>query len=737
MKKSHLSRTGRLVRIAAAALLIGGTASIAGFTASSASAESTSLSQCPWLDSSLPVTQRVNMLVAHMTLGQQASLMAVQKGGDYAKYQVYTNPIPELCVPAITQGDGPDRVRNPATGVTAFPAPIALGATFDPSLAAEFGDALGTEFHGKGVMMAHAPNANLARVPEWGRNWETYGEDTYLTTHLSDPEIQAVQSQGVIDDVKHIAEYNQEANVHVTATKPHDNVLIGKRTMMETELPVFGSAFRDAHAESGMCSFTEINGVPACQNPDIMSWLRNDVGFEGMIRADGAPNAKTPINDLPAAVSVGMDQSSFSADTIMADVNAGEISPAEIAAAAKQILLPVFQAGIMDRPWDYTPDANVSTPAHQQTALTIAERGVVLLRNQSNVLPFTADTVKSIAVIGADASTDIESSTSPGTVTPLQGITDRAGSQTAVSYVEGDHTGNAATDAAGIQAAADAARSANVAVVFAGVGGSEGHDLQSATLSGDGVRTDQDQLIETVAKANPHTVVVLNTANPVLMPWNDQVAGVIEAWRPGQVDGTAIAHLLFGDVNPSGKLPLTFPASSSQPLSADPNRYPGVNGTEEYSEGLDIGYKWYDANGLTPLYPFGYGLSYTRFRFSRLSVTPANARGVDPNRAPNRVVTTAHAWVTNTGSRAGTEVAQLYLGDPSSAGEPVRQLRGFQPVTLAPGQSKEVTFPLTARDLAYWNTGSSSWTVAPGTYQVRAGDSSALNDLSLHTSFGL
>ena len=736
MKKSHHVRTGRFVRIATATLLAG-IGSIASFTTSPASGEPTSTSHCPWLDPALPTMQRIDMLVSHMTLEQQVSLMTVHKGGAYADYQVHTDPIPELCVPAITQGDGPDRVRREAVGATAFPSPIALGATFDPTLATEFGDALGAEFHGKGVMMAHAPSSNLARVPEWGRIWETFGEDTYLTSHLSDPEIRAVQRQGVIADVKHIAEYNQETNVHATATEPHDNVLIDKRTMMETELSIFESAFRNAHAGAGMCGFTEVNGVPSCQNPDIMSWLRNDVGFQGMIRADGSPGARTPITDLPAAVRVGMDQSSLSADTILADVNAGEISPEEIATAAKHILLPVFQAGIMDKPWQYTPDADVSTPEHQNTALTIAERGAVLLRNQSSVLPLNTNSVRSIAVIGAGASTDIQSSDSPDTVTPLQAITDRAGSGIAVSYVEGDHTGNATTDAASIQAAADAARSADVAVVFVGVGGSENHDLQSATLSGDGVRTDQDQLIETVANANPHTVVVLNTANPVLMPWNDEVAGIIETWRPGQVDGTATAHLLFGDVNPSGKLPLTFPASSDQSLSADPNRYPGVNGTEEYSEGLNIGYKWFDAHGYTPLYPFGFGLSYTQFQFSGLSLTPANARGLDANRAPNRVVAVAHARVTNTGSRAGTEVAQLYLGDPASTGEPMRQLRGFQPVTLAPGQSQVVTFPLTARDLAYWDTGSHSWTVAPGTYQVYVGDSSATDGLPLHTSFRL
>jgi beta-glucosidase len=737
-KRNHFrSRRWRAVLIVAT--LLAGAAAVAPATGASAATDPNP--QCPWLNPALPVTQRVDMLVSSMTLEQQASLMQLhQNTAPLTEYQVYTNPIPEVCVPAITEGDGPDMVRKELTGATAFPAPITLAATFDPSLANAFGDALGSEFQGKGVMMAHAPNSNLARVPQWGRNFETFGEDPYLDTMLSDPEIDGIQSNGVIDDVKHIAEYQQESGEHPPFTRiPQVNVVVDQRTMMETELSVFESAFKDAGALAGMCSFTEINGVPACQNPAIMSWLRNDVGFQGMIRSD----RPTSITDLPKAVSLGMDQSfDISATTILNDVAAGLISPDEIATAAKQILLPVFQAGIMDKPWNYTPDANVSTAAHQQTALTIAERGAVLLRNQSNVLPLNTNAVKSIAVIGADASTNVLSnSPAATTVTPLQAITDRAGSGVSVNYVEGDHAGDATADAASIQAAADAARSADVAVVFVGVGGSEGSDLTSATLSGDGKKTDQDQLIEAVAAANPRTVVVLNTANPVLMPWNSQVAGIVEAWRPGQVDGTAIAHVLFGDVNPSGKLPMTFPASADQSLTADPSRYPGVDGTETYSEGLDIGYKWFDANAYTPLYPFGYGLSYTNFAFSNIKMTPGAAvvhgPAADPNTNPNEVVAQVQATVQNTGIRAGTDVAQLYLTDPASANEPVRQLRGFKPVNLAPGAQTTVTFPLTARDLAYWNSSTQKWAVPAGDFGIHVGDSSALTDLPLTGTLNL
>jgi beta-glucosidase len=275
-----------------------------------------------------------------------------------------------------------------------------------------------------------------------------------------------------------------------------------------------------------------------------------------------------------------------------------------------------------------------------------------------------------------------------------------------------------------ITAAVAAARSAQVAVVFAGNFESESFDQPNLNLSGV-----DDQLISAVAAANPNTIVVLNTGGPVLMPWLNNVAGVIEAWYPGQQDGAAIASVLFGDTNPGGKLPVTFPASAGQPLSADRSRFPGSGGQVNYSEGLNIGYKWYESQGLTPLFPFGYGLSYTSFGLGGLSVSRVSGR-VDPGNDPSQVVAMARATVTNTGSRSGTEVAQLYLGYPSSAGEPARQLRGFQRVRLAPGQSTVVSFPLTARDVAFWSSGANGWSVASGNYQVWVGDSSASLPLS-------
>lgn len=271
-----------------------------------------------------------------------------------------------------------------------------------------------------------------------------------------------------------------------------------------------------------------------------------------------------------------------------------------------------------------------------------------------------------------------------------------------------------------IDDAVKAAESSEVAVVFAGDDTAEGVDRADLSLPGY-----QDQLIEAVAAANPNTVVVLDTGGPVLMPWIDQVKGVVEAWYPGEEDGDAISDVLFGKVDPSGKLPITFPATEDAVPASTPAQYPGVDGVATYSEGLQVGYRWDNAQGVTPLFPFGYGLSYTQFAFSRLTVHQDGGR------------VQVSAKVTDTGGRAGTEVAQLYVTDPASVGEPPRQLRGFDRVTLGPGQSKEVDFTLPANSLAYWNIGTGTWSVAPGTYQAYVGDSSASANLPLHGAFQL
>jgi beta-glucosidase len=294
---------------------------------------------------------------------------------------------------------------------------------------------------------------------------------------------------------------------------------------------------------------------------------------------------------------------------------------------------------------------------------------------------------------------------------PVTGIKNRLGAGAEVSSADGSD----------VTAAAELARSADVALVMVGDNETEGSDRAGLKLTGN-----QDQLVSAVAAANPRTVVVVKSGAPVLMPWLDEVPAVVEAWYPGEEDGNAVAAVLFGDVNPSGKLPVTFPRAGTDTPAHTPDRWPGVDGTAAYSEGLQIGYRWYDGQDIAPLFPFGYGLSYTSFRYDNLTVSPAAAR---------TGAVTVGLDVTNTGSKAGADVAQVYVGAPAAAGEPPRRLQGFEKVFLRPGQTRHLTFVLDRRAFSIWDTTAHAWTVVPGGHQVWAGDSS--RDLPLHATVGI
>lgn len=687
--------------------------------------------QCPWLDPSLPASTRVSELTGAMTLQQKLSLMQLVPGaGAYAGYEHYVPPIPQLCVPAIVQQDGPAGVAGGLTGVTQLPAPIAAASTFSPSVLRAYGATIGSEMRGKGIDDALAPTLNLLRVPEWGRAFESLGEDPFLTSRLGDADIEGIQSQGVIADVKHYIDYNQETGRTPTSA-PLDDDIISARTMRETELSLFESAIQEAHAGGIMCAFPLINGIFTCQDPYLLNTvLRDQFGFRGYIRSDNP----APITSDPEAVNAGLDQAvapHLDPTGLLTAVQAGTISQSTITAAAGAILYPMVQLGILNNPPAGTIAADVSTPADQAFALRTAEAGTVLLRNQDGLLPLRPSHLSSIAVIGADGgSTPVSAGGGSGgviadsVVSPFAAIQARAGSGVSVSYSPGEP--------AALAQAAATARKARVAIVFVGRFEKEGVDLPNLRLA-----PADEQLIRAVARANRHTIVVLNTGGPVLMPWIHRIQSVIEGWYPGQEDGRAIAAILFGDVDPGGKLPVTFPADARQPLSAAPSRWPGRGGEISYSEGLDVGYRWYDAHHFKPLFPFGFGLSYTTFSFSRIRITPESTRHLDPNGRPDQIVAVIHARLVNRGPRLGSDVAQLYLADPASTGEPLRQLRGFARLQLAPHHGATVTMRLTARDLAYWRPTSNRWVIAPGRYGLYVGDSSALSDLPLRGSLTL
>jgi beta-glucosidase len=676
--------------------------------------------------STAPVSQRVEQVMAAMSQSQELELVY----GAGGSYQGNEPAIPALCIPSINLQDGPQGVGDGLSGVTQLPAAVAGAASWDTSLEQQYGSVVGSEFAGKGANLDFGPTINIVRDPRWGRAFESFTEDPYLSGQMAAAYIQGVQGQGVMAQVKHYAVYNNETNRNNSA----DDDVVSERAMQELYMPAFQAAV-NAGSDSVMCAYSWPNDSPACQNDYLLGDLNNELGFQGFVGSDyEATQSTAPSIEAGDDTDQPGNDNYFGSDLSSA---IGSSVPRDyLDDAVERILTELFDSGLMNTGNTGSTGATVSTAAHVSTALQVAEEGTVLLKDSGSVLPLSASSVGSIAVIGTNAnpglsdqncaygspqnnypysgggSACVNASTTP--VSPLAGIQAAAPGAT-VTYNNGSSQSSAVA----------AAQSAKVAIVFAGYDETEGADLSSIDLG-----TTEDNLISAVAAANPNTIVVLNSGSAVTMPWLSSVASVIEAWYPGQEDGTALANILFGSYDPSGHLPVTFPASQSQVPASTAQEFPGANGQVQYNEGIDVGYRWYQSTSRTPLFPFGYGLSYTTFSFSNLAVQGFNSAGA----------ATVTATVTNTGSRAGADVAQLYVGDPSSTGEPPWQLKDFQRVSLNPGASTTVSFSVPVRDLTYWagpgantdpsassgpNPDGGGWTAPAGSYAIGVGDSSA------------
>jgi len=719
---------------------------LAGGPARASSGPATGATCGRWMDAHQSPAARAHELLGAMTTTEKLA-MVHQTVADLAWFGAagYVAPIPSLCIPALTLNDAGSGLGDGQLGVTAYPAAIAQAASWDPSLQYQLGRSLGAESVAKGINVLLAPDVNIARVPLNGRTSEALGEDPYLSGQTAAAYIQGVQSEHVIATVKHYAANNQETN------RMSVNELVTDRALHEIYEPAFDAAVTQGHAGSVMCSYNRVNGAYACQNPTLIhTQLERQYGFTGFVMSDwGATHSTVPsalagldmemdVIQTPDALAPVIPDNPGAEDyygaPLAAAVASGQVPMAVLDGMVGRILGSMFAVGLFDHPVAPQPAASAAvadTAANRQVALQGAEAGTVLLRNQGQVLPFTgAD--RTIAVIGADATTPgaltVDQAggsvhvNQPLLVSPLEAIAARAArSGAAVVYNDGSSP----------VAAATLARHADVAVVFAGYSEAEGADQPNlgfnqglaCSLSCVSTSSDSDQLIAAVAAANTRTVVVLDTGGPVLMPWVDRVAGIVEGWYPGEEDGTAAAAVLFGDVDPAGKLPITFPRSQADLPTRTAAQYPGVGGVATYSEGLDVGYRWYQAQGIAPLFPFGFGLSYTTFALSGMTVTPTTGDGW--------VVT---ATVTNTGHRQGADVVQLYVGDPPSTAEPPNQLKAYQKVSLRPGQQTTVTLPVPEHALAIWDSAHQRWAVTSGCYRLSVGDSSA--HLPLHADVG-
>lgn len=688
------------------ALLIAGIALILATTCLSVHAQTGN--HDPWMNKSLSAERRADLLLHAMTLKDKVALVhgVSRKEHPFKGYVGYVPANPRLHIPALKLADGRAGVGNDAKGVTLLPAPIAAASSWDPPLLNAFGRVLGKEQWEKGTNVELGPTIDVVRVPEWGRTFETFGEDPYLNGQMAAAEIEGIQGEGPVANANMYLTMNQEDD------RFHIDSVVDERTLQEIYLPPFRAAVSSG-VGSVMCAYIKTNGVYSCENPHVLNGiLKTELGFRGWVMSDWGGTHST-VASAKAGLDQEMPDDRYYGQALDAAVTNGQLSMATLDEHVRRILVTMFEHGLFDKVQKGNWDTNVRSAQHDDFSRHVAEQGTVLLKNEGDILPLSGDS--SIAVIGADGGTkpQVEGTGSsavvaPYIVSPLEGIRKRAGTGITVSYSEGN-------DLAG---AASVARAAKVAIVFASTIEGEGHDRKNLKLPGN-----QGELISAVAAANPKTIVVLNTGGPVLMPWIDHVRCVIEAWYPGQEDGNAIAAILFGDVNPAGKLPLTFPHSADKIPTSTPQQWPGVNGTSTYSEKLDVGYRWYDATGTAPLFPFGFGLSYTTFRLSHLEITPARM-----NTTPGPVQGTVE--VTNTGHRAGAEVVEAYIAQPSRNGEPPHQLCAFAKVFLKPGETRMVHLTIAPRALAYYDATARRWTVAAGTYRILVGTSS--RDLPLH-----
>ncbi len=684
-----------------------------------------------WCNTSLAPLTRAHLLLMAMSQTDKVNLLT----GAAA---------PDVGLPAVKFTDGAlgaGGLGSGASGATAMPAGIALAANFDPNMAHAYGAVVGIEARHRGFDGVWGPTVNIMRTPLGGRTYEGYGEDPYLATTTSVGWINGLQAQGVMADVKHFAANNQEGQIGVSPLtgllggRLFVDAVVDQRTLHEIYFPAFEGAVKQAHVATVMCSYNQVNGQYACADPALLTQtLRQAWGFGGFVFSDAGACHETAA-DLAAGTNLdilGTCYSPLLVDLALAD---GSVSQATLDQRVLETLRTLFVYGFFDHAPYVANTALDNVAGDAAVADRVAAGGTVLLKN-NGVLPLSAGKDHSIAVIGPAANQYIHGNGSSQvtpwlTTTALAGIQHRAAeSGIPVSYADGSNVAQAVA----------AARRASVAIVVAADTESEGVDKPCMSLTPlcDGGQAtppaplstqlafgNQDALIRAISAANPNTVVVLETGAPVLTPWRNSTAGLLEAWYPGEDGGTAVAHVLFGDTDPGGRLPATFPQRPGDiPTAGSLSSYPGLPGPQDllgqetYSEGVMVGYRGYDNRGIAPAFPFGFGLSYTKFSFSNLAVASIPDNGTN--------TATVTLTVTNTGNRAGLAVPELYVGLPSPQGvpEPPQQLKGFDKVELKANQSRRVTFKLDTRSLSYWDTTTSSWRVAPGCDAISVGSSS-------------
>jgi beta-glucosidase len=693
----------------------------------------------PWMDTKLSPERRADLVLEQMTLDEKISLlhgngMARQKNlpPEILAVQDQSNGgagfvfgVPRLGIPSIQMTDAAYGVRQSADNgrySTALPSNLGSAASWDLDASCAYGKLIGDELRMQGYNTTLGGGTNITRDPRNGRTFEYMGEDPVLAGTMVGSRIRCEGGEHVISDIKHYAFNDQESG------RQEVDAQIGERAGRESDLLAFEVGVKTGHPNAVMCSYNGVNGDYACEN----TWLLHDVlkgewKFPGFVMSDWDATHST-VKSSHAGLDQEQPLNLFYGEKLKQAVQSGDVSQVELNDHVRRVLWAEFASGIIDHP---QVKGVVDVVHGFEVSQKVEEGSAVLLRNEHAVLPLDAQKVRSIAVIGFNADTGMISGggsaqvDAPGQIggtpwrkhiwfptSPLKAIQEQAPNAN-VRFSSGER----------IEDAVEKAKAADVAIVFAWQFESEGGDLENLSLP-----ENQDKLIAAVAKANPRTVVVLETGTAVTMPWLDNTSAVLEAWYGGSRGADAVARLLFGEVNPSGKLPMTFPKSEDElPRTTIAQPPPPVkNGVLSFKvdynvEGAAVGYKWYESQKKPVLFPFGFGLSYTTFSYSNLKV------GKDGE--------SVTLTVKNTGARAGAEVAEVYATLPQSAGEPWNRLIAYKKIELAPGESKTVTMDVDPTYESIWDVAGKRWTRPSGEYKVMAGPSSA--EVPLEATFSV
>lgn len=707
-----------------------------------------------YLDSSKPIEERVEDALSRLTLEEKVALT-------HAQSKFCSPGVARLGIPEFWMTDGPHGIRPEVLwdeweqagwtndSCVAFPALTCLAASWDPEIARLYGKSIGEEARYRNKTVLLGPGVNIYRSPLNGRNFEYMGEDPYLAGKMVVPYVQGVQQNGVAACVKHYALNNQEVNRHTT------NVIVDDRALYEIYLPAFKAAVQEGNAWAIMGSYNLYKNQHGCHNQYLLNdILKGEWGFDGVVVSDwgGVHNTQEAItngldmefgswtNGLSNGASNAYDNY-YLADPYLKLIREGKVGTKELDDKVRRILRLAYRT-TMDR---NRPYGSLCSEAHFAAARRIGEEGIVLLQNRNNLLPIDLNQAKRIAVIGENA---IKMMTVGGgssslkvkyELSPLDGIRKRVGDQAEVIYARG-YVGDPSGEYNGVKSGQDlednrspeeliaeavaVAKEADYVIFIGGLNKSAHQDCEDADRKELGLSYGQDKVIAALAKANKNLIVVNISGNAIAMPWVKEVPAIVQAWYLGSEAGSAIASVLTGDVNPSGKLPFTFPASLQDVGAHKLGEYPGTprnDGSpivdQKYNEGIFVGYRWADKEKTKPLFSFGHGLSYTTFAYGK-AIADKKVMGQDET-------LTITLPVTNTGSREGSEVIQLYISDlKSSLPRPVKELKGFSKVKLAPGETREITFTIGKEALSFFDDTRHEWVAEPGKFEAWIGASS-------------